>query len=276
MKLKHCIIAFILLLASQGVNAEGVSQGVQNPLRNVVMDLLAHGGVLRGMKVPECVASNKLDGVVAQRIDSSRTTLWIGEMSHDGVAAWSAGLYSLSRNSLEVELRFFNYSNSPIALPQWALECGTNIAPNTVLAFSQQWLISHTNTMPAATMIQPPTQSAKKLVKAAIEFRRRGDGAKASKSLRMALLAEPLDIWSVVERTFLEDDGDGAIDVIMKNRFNPAACFESVSEAYLEEKAFKEVEVLLAQAQDFPDFDNVREKIKAKMQAIVKTKEALK
>jgi hypothetical protein len=161
-------------------------------------------------------------------------------------------------------------------LPKWAQVCGTNIARNTVLAFSQQWLAEHTNSMPVVTSIEPPKQSAKKLVKAAIEFRRKGDGAKASKSLRMALLSEPLDIWSVVERTFLEDDGDGAIDVIMKNRFNPAACFESVCEAYLEEKAFKEVEVLLAQAQDFPDFDNVREKIKAKMQAIVKTKEALK
>ena len=276
MKLKHSIIAFILLLASQGVNAEAVSQGVQNPLRNVVMDLLSRGGVSRRMKVPECVASNKLDGVVAQRIDASRTTLWIGEMSHDGVAAWSAGLYSLSRNSLEVELRFFNYSNSPIALPQWALSCGTNIAPNTVLAFSQQWLISHTNTMPIATSIQAPQQSAKKLVKAALEFRRRGDGAKASKSLRMALLAEPLDMWSLVERTFLEDDGEGAVDVIMKNRFNPAIHFESVCEAYLEEKAFKEVEILLAQAKGFPVFDVVREKVKSRLQSRAKDKEVLK
>lgn len=273
MKLKHYIVALILLLSSQGISADGVSQKLQNPLRNVAMDLLARGGVSRRMKVPECVASNKLDGVVAQRIDASRTTLWVGEMSHDGVAAWSAGFYSLSRNRLEVELRFFNRSDSSISLPQWALEYGTNIAPNTVLSFSQQWLPVHTNSMPVATSVQPPEQSAKKLVKAAIGFRKMGDGAKASKSLRMALLAEPLDMWSVVERTFLEDDGDGAIDVFMKNRFDPAAHFESVCESYLEEKAFKEVEILLAQAQDFPVFDIAREKIRARLQSLVKDKE---
>jgi hypothetical protein len=92
----------------------------------------------------------------------------------------------------------------------------------------------------------------------------------------MALLAEPLDMWSLVERTFLEDDGDGAIDVIMKNRFNPAIHFESVCGAYLEEKAFKEVEILLAQAKGFPVFDVVREKVKSRLQSRAKDKEVSK
>ena len=32
----------------------------------------------------------------------------------------------------------------------------------------------------------------------------------ASKTLRMAAKSEPLDVWNLVERTFLEDDGEGA------------------------------------------------------------------
>jgi len=34
--------------------------------------------------------------------------------------------------------------------------------------------------------------------------------AQSSKALRMAAKSEPLDVWNLVERTFLEDDGEGA------------------------------------------------------------------
>ena len=36
--------------------------------------------------------------------------------------------------------------------------------------------------------------------------------ARASKELRMADRSEPLDVWNVVERAFLEDDGEGAAE----------------------------------------------------------------
>jgi hypothetical protein len=276
LKLSYYIFTCFILLVTQGVRASNETKAEVNPLQNVVMELLARNGVTREMKVPECVISNKLDGVVARRIDATRTTLWIGESAHDGIAQWSAGLYTLSRGAIEAELRFYNPSNSTMVLPKWAIGCGTTIQANTVLSFSQQWLPSHTNLMPAVTSIPPPSQSAKALVKKAIAFRKKGEGAKASKSLRMALLAEPLDIWSVVERTFLEDDGEGAIQSLIKNRANPAILFESVCNAYLDEASFKEVEVLLAQAQDFPEFEKARESVKLRLQSKRKGEEKSK
>jgi hypothetical protein len=276
LKLSYYIFTCFILLVTQGVRASNETKAEVNPLQNVVMELLLSNGVTREMKVPECVISNKLDGVVARRIDATRTTLWIGESAHDGIAQWSAGLYTLSRGAIEAELRFYNPSKSTMVLPKWAIGCGTNIQANTVLSFSQQWLPAHTNLMPAVTSIPPPSQSAKALVKKAIAFRKKGEGAKASKSLRMALLAEPLDIWSVVERTFLEDDGEGAIQSLIKNRANPAILFESVCNAYLDESSFKEVEVLLAQAQDFPEFEKVRESVKLRLQSKRKGEEKSK
>ena len=40
--------------------------------------------------------------------------------------------------------------------------------------------------------------------------------ARASKELRMAAKSEPLDVWNVVERVFLEDDGEGAAEGVAR------------------------------------------------------------
>ena len=40
--------------------------------------------------------------------------------------------------------------------------------------------------------------------------------ARASKELRMAAKSEPLDTWNLVERAFLEDDGEGAAECVAR------------------------------------------------------------
>jgi hypothetical protein len=251
LKYKIHILTSVLLVCAQVAAAGGEAAEKPNPLQSVVLELLARNGIERRMKVPECVVSNKLDGVVVHSLDAVRTTLWIGEPAHGGKAAWSAGLYTLSKGEMEVELRFFNHGETALKLPEWAYGCGTNIAAGTAMAFRQQWLPVHTNAMPASISVPPPEKTAAGFVKSAIGYRRKGDGAKASKALRMALAAEPLDAWSVVERTFLEDDGEGAVEALIRGRANPALHLESVCRAYVGEKAFKEAVILLDQSSGY-------------------------
>jgi hypothetical protein len=266
------LMAFILL-SSQNVRAK---EEAKNPLRDIALELLSGEGVTRRVKIPSNVSSNALDAAIARSIDASRTTLWVGENSRDGVARWSAGFYTVSRGSIEVELRFFNYSSSELSLPKWACLGVTNIPANTVLSFSQRWLPVHTNSTPVAVSLEPPSQSADALVKSAIRYRKAGDGAKASKSLRMALLAEPLNVWSVVERVFLEDDGEGALEALMKNRVKNAEDFETVATSYIQVNAYSEVETLLSQSQQYPVFDKVRKNIENKLRSTQKSKELAK
>lgn len=94
-------------------------------------------------------------------------------------------------------------------------------------------------------------------VRAAYCLRRLGTHApslrvKSSKRLRMAARSEPLDVWNLVERAFLEDDGEGAAECAARFGGDPGAVLAEVIEEYRRIGAAHEAELLRRQAGDPP------------------------
>ena len=86
------------------------------------------------------------------------------------------------------------------------------------------------------------------LIREAYDLRQKGRFAPASKALRKAAACNPLDVWNRVERTFLEDDGEGAVSAACQNRGDPVATLKNILSAYEQLGATNEVAVLRRQA----------------------------
>ena len=56
--------------------------------------------------------------------------------------------------------------------------------------------------------------------------------ARASKELRMGAKSEPLDTWNLVERAFLEDDGEGAAECVARFGGDASQPFGQILEGY--------------------------------------------
>lgn len=90
--------------------------------------------------------------------------------------------------------------------------------------------------------------SANLHIREAYALRRKRQFAPASKALRKAATCNPLDVWNRVERTFLEDDGEGAVSAACQNRGDPVATLKTILSAYEQLGATNEVAVLRRQA----------------------------
>ena len=69
----------------------------------------------------------------------------------------------------------------------------------------------------------------------------------ASKTLRAAQASDPLDVWSAVERTFLEEEGESAVEVAREGRARPEASVSQCRAAYLQLGATNEVRLIKRQ-----------------------------
>ena len=66
----------------------------------------------------------------------------------------------------------------------------------------------------------------------------------ASKTLRAAEASDPLDVWSAVERNFLEEDGRGAVAAAREGRARPDVSVSQCRAAYLQIGATNEVRLI--------------------------------
>lgn len=91
-------------------------------------------------------------------------------------------------------------------------------------------------------------REAKVQVMKAYALRNLGRLREASKALRMAQASDPLDQWSIAERIFMEDDGEGAVEALGENRgLKAQQLLETVCD-YWGVGAWEEVEALCGQA----------------------------
>ena len=116
--------------------------------------------------------------------------------------------------------------------------------------------------------------AAAPLVREAYKLRLRGKEAqdflaKASKTLRIAAKNEPLDLWNMIERAFLEDDGEDAAAKAALNHCAPVPYLLAAIDNYAELGAWGEIRELARQsaalAEDDPSFAHPRLESLAKM-----------
>ena len=89
-----------------------------------------------------------------------------------------------------------------------------------------------------------PIAEARRLVAQAYALRQKKKFPAASKTLRAAQASDPLDVWSAVERTFLEEDGEGAVEVAREGRARPDVSVSQCRAAYLKIGATNEVRLI--------------------------------
>ena len=89
-----------------------------------------------------------------------------------------------------------------------------------------------------------PIAEAKRLVAQAYALRQERKFPMASKTLRAAQASDPLDAWSAVERTFLEENGEGAVEAAREGRANPDMSVSLCRTAYLQIGATNEVHLI--------------------------------
>ena len=92
-----------------------------------------------------------------------------------------------------------------------------------------------------------PIAEAKRLVAQAYALRQKRKFPMASKTLRAAEACDPLDAWSAVERTFLEEDGEGAVAAAREGRAHPDVSVSQCRAAYLQIGATNEVRLIDSQ-----------------------------
>ena len=93
-------------------------------------------------------------------------------------------------------------------------------------------------------MHTPTIAEAKRLVAQAYALRQERKFPEASKTLRAASACDPLDVWSVVERNFLEENGEGAVDAAREGRSRPDVSVAQCRAAYLQIGATNEVRLI--------------------------------
>ena len=271
-KKSFVVLAFVASMAQAIASqcAESPST-IKNPVRDVVCSLLHNEGVGYYVKTPSLVVSNKLDSTVSRKLNGEETTLWIGKSSYGKGVDWCAGLSSPVDGSGDVlaVYHFRNRTTKEQPLPDWARSFSSNIPPSRVIGFSQRWNMNNcTNGVPPFKIHPVKQLSAEKNIIKAIKLRHKGKNIASSKALRGALEIEPLNTWAVVERVFLEDGGEGVLEVLSKNRMDVSSHLKEISDLYLNVGCTNEVQVLIAQMKGKKEFEQACEYIQRKMKVV--------
>lgn len=174
-------------------------------------------------------ACTNVDWRIVRRRRSRIREVWIGGTAPTTGTPWRLGVSRATKGSFVLDGRLWPFESSPSAVTN---TCATNAHVRVVARAAD-----------AAAAIAPITE-AKKLVAQAYALRQEKKFPAASKTLRAAEACDPLDAWSAVERTFLEEDGEGAVDAAREGRARPDVSVSACRAAYLEIGATNEVRLI--------------------------------
>ena len=177
-------------------------------------------------------ACTNVDWRIVRKRRSRQREVWIGGMAPEGGTVWRLGVSRETDGSFSLDGRLWPFTSSPCAVTN---TCATNAHVRVVARAADA---------AAAAM---PIAEAKRLVAQAYALRQERKFPMASKTLRAAQASDPLDAWSAVERTFLEEDGEGAVAAAREGRAYPDVSVSQCRAAYLQIGATNEVHLIDSQ-----------------------------
>ena len=185
----------------------------------------------RYMPDAEAVAAvcTNVDWRIVRKRRSRQREVWIGGTAPEDGAVWRLGVSRATDGTFALDGRLWPFASSPCAVTN---TCATN---------AQVRVVARAADAAAAAV---PIAEAKRLVAQAYALRQERKFPEASKTLRAAEASDPLDAWSAVERTFLEEEGDGAVDAAREGRAHPDVSVAQCRAAYLQLGATNEVRLI--------------------------------
>lgn len=174
-------------------------------------------------------ACTNVDWRVVRKRRSRQHMVWIGGIEPAGRATWRLGVIRDRGGAFALDARMWPFAADPSAVTN---SLATNAHVRVVSRAAD----------PAAAAA--PIAEAKRLVAQARELRLQGKFPAASKMLRAAGTRDPLDAWNLVERTFLEDGGEGAVAAAREGRAYPEVSVSQCRTSYLEIGASNEVRLI--------------------------------
>ena len=172
-----------------------------------------------------------VDWRIVRKRRSRQREVWIGGTAPEGEGGtvWRLGVSRGTNGSFSLDGRLWPFTSSPCAVTN---TCATN---------AQVRVVARAADAAAAAV---PIAEAKRLVAQAYALRQERKFPEASKTLRAAAASDPLDAWSAVERTFLEEEGEGAVDAAREGRAHPDVSVSQCRAAYLQLGATNEVRLI--------------------------------
>ena len=174
-------------------------------------------------------ACTNVDWRIVRKRRSRQREVWIGGTAPGDGAVWRLGVSRQTDGVFVLDGRLWPFPSSPSAVTN---TCATNAHVRVVARAAD------------AAAAAEPIAEAKRLVAQAYALRQERKFPMASKTLRAAEANDPLNAWSTVERTFLEEAGEGAVDAAREGRAHPDASVAQCREAYLQLGATNEVRLI--------------------------------
>ena len=225
-------IKFLVLAAAcaVGVCRADVADYCREVVEPAIAGVFAVKWTLRGPDA-EAVAAvcTNVDWRIVRKRRSRQREVWIGGTVPEGGTPWRLGVSRATGGTFLLDGRLWPFESSPCAVTN---SCATN-AHVRVVARAES---------PAAAVA--PLAAAKRLVAQAYALRQERKFPEASKTLRAAEACDPLDAWNLVERLFLEEEGEGAVDAAREGRARPDESVSACRAAYLQIGATNEVRLI--------------------------------
>ena len=177
-------------------------------------------------------ACTNVDWRIVRKRRSRRQEVWIGGTAPTNGTPWRLGVSREPDGSFALDGRLWPFASSPCAVTN---TCATNAHVRVVARAAD------------AAAAAVPIAEARRLVAQAYELRKKQQLPMASKTLRAAQASDPLDAWSIVERTFLDEDGEGAVEAAREGRAHPDVSVSQCRAAYLQLGATNEVRLIDSQ-----------------------------
>ncbi len=226
MKSRVQIIFGVALLAASPCAADYCRDVVEPAIAGV----LAARWTPRGPDVDSVAAAcTNVDWRIVRKWHSRQREVWIGGTAPEDGAVWRLGVSRETDGSFALDGRLWPFASSPCAVTN---ACATNAHVRVVARAAD------------AAAAAEPIAEAKRLVAQAYALRQERKFPEASKTLRAASACDPLDVWSVVERNFLEENGEGAVDAAREGRSRPDVSVAQCRAAYLQIGATNEVRLI--------------------------------
>ena len=174
-------------------------------------------------------ACTNVDWRIVRKRRSRVREVWIGGTVPTNGTPWRLGVSRATDGTFMLDGRLWPFPASPCSVTN---ACATNVHVRVVARAAD------------ATAAVAPIAETKRLVAQAYALRQERKFPMASKTLRAAQASDPLDAWSAVERTFLEEDGEGAVAAAREGRAHPDVSVSQCRAAYLQIGATNEVHII--------------------------------
>ena len=232
MELKKVMVVGAVLSAACPCMADPAADYCREVVEPALAGVFAAKWTPRGPDAESMAAAcTNVDWRIVRKRRSRVREVWIGGTAPEGEggAVWRLGVSRGTDGVFTLDGRLWPFASSPCAVTN---ACATNVHVR---------MVARAADAAAATV---PIAAAKRLVAQAYALRQERKFPMASKTLRAAQASDPLDAWSAVERTFLEEDGEGAVEAAREGRARPDVSVSQCRTAYLQLGATNEVRLI--------------------------------